>query len=90
MRGEARVGEKMEQAKSLSCTEAVREFFAYLDRALAGESVEALEAHLKSCLDCCDRLNFSRTLDDFVKARLGEAPLPERIEEKIRRVIGTT
>jgi anti-sigma factor (TIGR02949 family) len=77
----------MEQAKSLSCAEAVREFFAYLDRALEGESFEALEAHLRGCLDCCDRLNFSRTLDDFVKARLGEAQLPAAIEEKIRRVL---
>jgi hypothetical protein len=73
----------------LSCADAVREFFAYLDRALEGESLEALEAHLRSCLDCCDRLNFSRTLDDFVKARLGEAPLPGKIEERIRRVLGT-
>jgi anti-sigma factor RsiW len=47
--------------------------------------VEALEAHLEACLDCCERLAFSRKLDAFVKQRLGEAPLPEGIEERLRR-----
>lgn len=73
--------------KSLTCEEAVRQFFAYLDRALAGEPLEVLQQHLDQCLDCCDRLQFSRKLDDFVKGRLGEAPLPEGIEEKIRRTL---
>jgi len=72
----------------LSCEEAVRQFFAYLDRALAGESLEALESHLEACLDCCDRLQFSRKLDSFVKDRLGDTPLPDGIEQRIRRAIG--
>lgn len=88
VRQAARAGEDVENVKPLSCDEAVRQFFAYLDRALAGESLEALEAHLEACLDCCDRLGFSRTLEEFVKRRLGEAPLPEGIQEKIRRAIG--
>ncbi len=75
----------MEAARSLKCDEAVRRFFAYLDRALAGEPLEALEAHLEACLDCCEKLEFSRKLDTFVKSRLGDEPLPEGIEERIRR-----
>ncbi len=78
----------MEQKKPLSCAEAVREFFAYLDRALEGEALESLEAHLQACLDCCDRLSFSRSFDDFVKTRVGDAPLPEGMEKRIRRAIG--
>ncbi len=72
----------------LSCEDAVRQFFAYLDRALAGESLQALESHLEACLDCCDRLQFSRKLDSFVKDRLGDTPLPDGIEQRIRRAIG--
>ena len=76
----------MEDAKRpLSCDEAVKQFFAYLDRALSGEPTEALEAHLEDCLDCCERLEFSRKVDAFVKDRLGDAPLPDGIEERIRR-----
>jgi anti-sigma factor (TIGR02949 family) len=63
----------------------VQQFFAYLDGALAGGDQENLEAHLEACLDCCQRLDFSRKLDDFVRDRLGDQPLPEGIEERIRR-----
>jgi anti-sigma factor (TIGR02949 family) len=71
----------------MSCEDAVRRFFAYLDRALSGEDIEALEAHLEACLDCCDRLQFSRRLDAFVRARLGKAPLPPGIEERVRKAL---
>jgi anti-sigma factor (TIGR02949 family) len=71
--------------RPLSCDEAVKQFFAYLDRALSGEPMEALEAHVEACLDCCERLEFSRKVDTFVKDRLGDAPLPDGIEERIRR-----
>ena len=80
------IGEDMENRK-LSCEQAVQQFFAYLDRALRGESLEALEAHLESCLDCCDKLEFSRKLDAAVKDRLAGGPLPEGIEERIRRAL---
>ena len=84
---EARAGEDMESRK-LTCDQAVEQFFAYLDRALEGEALEALEAHLEACLDCCEKLDFSRKLDRAVKARLEEGPLPEGLEAKIRRVLG--
>jgi len=73
--------------RTLSCDEASRDFFAYLDRALSGEPMEAFEAHLEACLDCCERLEFSRTVDTFVKSRLGDAPLPEGIAARIRRLV---
>lgn len=68
----------------ITCEQAVSLFFAYLDRGLAGESLEALERHLDDCLACCDRLAFSRHLDAFVKARLGDAPLPKSLEARLR------
>ena len=72
---------------AMSCEDAQRRFFAYLDRALAGEDVEALEAHIEACLDCCDRLGFGRRFDSFVRSRLGEAALPPGIEERVRRTL---
>ena len=72
----------------MSCDDAFRAFFSYLDGACAGEQLEALEAHIAACLDCCDRLEFSRRLDTFVKARMGQAPLPSGAEERIRRALG--
>ena len=69
----------------ITCAEATRQFFAYLDRALEGAPLEAVEKHLEHCLDCCDRLEFSRRLDAFMRARLAEAPLPEGLEARLRQ-----
>jgi anti-sigma factor (TIGR02949 family) len=77
----------MDATKRMSCEEAIRQFFAYLDRALAGDVLESLETHLDACLDCCDRLQFSRQLDTFVKGRVGDSPLPDGFEERLRRGI---
>jgi anti-sigma factor (TIGR02949 family) len=76
----------MENQK-LTCEDAVKQFFAYVDRALKGESVDRLEAHLEECLACCDKLEFSRRLDAIVKDRLGEPSLPDGIEDRIRRIL---
>lgn len=73
--------------RKLSCSQAVQRFFAYLDRALEDEALADLEAHLETCLDCCEKLEFSRRLDAAVKARLAAAPLPEGIEARIRRAL---
>jgi mycothiol system anti-sigma-R factor len=77
----------MGKTERLTCSDAVRQFFAYLDGALAGGPLEAIEEHLDACLDCCQKLDFSRKLDTFVKDRMGEESLPEGIEERIRRRI---
>jgi len=69
----------------MMCEEAVGQFFAYLDRALEGEPLDTFEKHLQECLDCCDRLQFSRRVDAFVRARLDETPLPEGIEARLRQ-----
>jgi anti-sigma factor (TIGR02949 family) len=68
----------------MSCEEAIRQFFAYLDHALSGEPLEALEAHLQDCLDCCDRLQFNRRLDSAVKARLADGGVPAGVEDRLR------
>jgi anti-sigma factor (TIGR02949 family) len=74
----------MDAKKNLSCEEAVRAFFGYLDRALSGEPLDALERHLRDCLDCCERLEFSRQVDRLVKARLVDGVVPDGVEERLR------
>ena len=71
----------------LTCEQAVKQFFAYLDRALSGEEFANLEAHLEACLDCCDKLAFSRQLDDFVKHHLPDNPVPATLEARVRRAL---
>jgi anti-sigma factor (TIGR02949 family) len=72
---------------TLSCEQAVRLFFAYLDRALSGEPLEDVEAHIETCLSCCDKLAFSRQLDEFIRIRCVEIPVPEDLESRVRRAL---
>lgn len=71
--------------RHITCEEAVRRLSSYLDRALSGETLQQLEEHLQVCLDCCDKLQFSRQLDTLVKGRIRDVQLPEGIEDRIRR-----
>lgn len=73
--------------KPMTCEEAMQRLFAYLDRALSGEPLEDFEVHLKECLACCDKLAFSRQLDDFVKGRLPETSVPPRLQDRIRNAL---
>jgi anti-sigma factor (TIGR02949 family) len=75
---------------TLTCEQAVKQFFAYLDRALSGEDVENLESHLAACLDCCDKLAFSRELDEFIKRHLPDHPVPPALEARVRRALERT
>jgi anti-sigma factor (TIGR02949 family) len=77
----------MEAMQRMTCAEALRQLAAYLDRALTGEDLEALELHLQKCVDCCDKLDFSRKLDAFVKTRLPEGELPPDVEWRIRKAL---
>jgi len=79
----------MDRTEELTCEEALRRLTAYLDDALSGHDLEALEIHVDACLDCCEKLEFARKLDQIVKARLGDETLPEGIEQRIRRSLGT-
>jgi hypothetical protein len=72
---------------NLKCEEAVRQFFTYLDHSLAGEPLETLEEHLRECLDCCERLEFSRQLDGVVKARLEAGIVPAGVEDRLRKCL---
>ena len=73
--------------KPIACSEAMQQFFAYLDRVLSGESLEALEAHLEKCLACCDQLEFTRKLDAFVKESVRHTSMPLGLEERLKSAL---
>lgn len=73
--------------KPITCSEAMQQFFAYLDRVLSGEPLEALEAHLEECLACCDQLQFTRKLDAFVKERVRSISMPPALEERLKSAL---
>src|SRR5262249_31654880 len=84
MRETSGMGEGVDAMTRMSCEEAVRQFFAYLDRALSGEPLEALEAHLQDCVGCCGGLRFGRRREGALKARLAAGSVPEGVEDRVR------
>ncbi len=71
----------------LTCDQVMKQFFAYLDRALSGEPLDQIEEHLEECLSCCDKLAFGRQVDAFVKARVPEGRVPEGFEGRVRQAL---
>ena len=73
---------------TLTCEQAFLRFFGYLDRALQGEELENLEAHLESCLSCCDKLAFSKKIDEFIKSRLPDQAVPDGLATRVKAALG--
>jgi hypothetical protein len=42
---------------------------------------------LRECLDCCEKLEFSRKVDSFVKARLETGTVPAGLEDRLRKCL---
>jgi mycothiol system anti-sigma-R factor len=50
----------------ISCSEAVKQLWDYLDGAVEGPQREALEEHLGVCRKCCGEVEFAEELRAFL------------------------
>lgn len=50
----------------LSCKDAVRQLWEYLDGSVAEEDRNAIEAHLSVCKRCCGEVEFAEELRGFL------------------------
>lgn len=50
----------------ISCTDAVRQLWEYLDDALAPSDRKAIEEHLDVCRRCCGEVEFADELRGFL------------------------
>ena len=63
----------------ISCDEAVRQLWDYLDRTLAPADLVAVEGHLAFCRRCCGEAEFARELRSFLaSSAAGEVPADVR------------
>lgn len=79
---------KMNDTSDISCGDALKRLFDYLDRELDDHAHGEMERHLHRCRACFSRLEFEKRL----KARLREtarddtpAQLQERIQQLLRK-----
>jgi anti-sigma factor (TIGR02949 family) len=64
----------------ISCDEAVRQLWDYLDRTLSPADLVAVEGHLAFCRRCCGEFEFARELRSFLASHAaGEVPPDVRV-----------
>jgi len=66
----------------ISCAEAVRELWNYLDGLVDESERAAVEAHLSVCRRCCGELEFAEELRGFL-ARHADAELPPDVRARL-------
>lgn len=76
----------MAKPTPITCEEALRQLYAYLDRELDGHAHRAIEHHLRVCRACFSRAEFERRLKERVRATR-RAGVPAHLEARLRRVM---
>lgn len=69
----------------ITCAEAVRQLWAYLDGAIDEPEREKVEEHLAFCRRCCGELEFSKEL-----ARFMAQPVADELPPDVRRRLSAT
>jgi len=66
----------------ITCAEAVRQLWAYLDGVVDEPSREAIEEHLSFCRRCCGEVEFAEELRSFLAAQAAEE-LPDDVRARL-------
>jgi mycothiol system anti-sigma-R factor len=66
----------------ITCAEAVKQLWAYLDGALAEEDRAAIDEHLSFCRRCCGEVEFAEELRGFL-ARGAAEEIPEEVRTRL-------
>jgi len=71
---------------TITCSEAVRQLWDYLDNAISAEDQERVEKHLSFCRTCCGELEFAKELRGFLAS--GEAQeIPPDVKARLERFV---
>ncbi len=78
----------MSNNTDISCEEALRRLFAYLDRELDAHAHDEMERHISRCRGCFSRVEFEKRLQERLRETGREetpAQLKARIGELLRK-----
>jgi mycothiol system anti-sigma-R factor len=70
----------------ITCADAVRQLWDYLDGVVDESDRGAIEEHLSFCRRCCGELDFAEELRRFL-ARPGEGELPEDVRTRLQATL---
>jgi mycothiol system anti-sigma-R factor len=66
----------------ITCAEAVKQLWEYLDGVLADENRAAIEEHLSFCRRCCGEVEFAEELRGFL-ARQAAEEVPADVRKRL-------
>ncbi|MBA2461423.1 MAG: zf-HC2 domain-containing protein [Actinobacteria bacterium] len=66
----------------ITCAEAVRQLWVYLDGVVDESQREAIDEHLSFCRRCCGEVEFAEELRGFLAAQSAEE-LPDDVRERL-------
>jgi len=66
----------------ITCAEAVRQLWAYLDGIVDESHREEIEEHLAFCRRCCGEVEFAEELRDFLAAQAAE-DIPDDVRARL-------
>jgi anti-sigma factor (TIGR02949 family) len=69
----------------ISCSNAVRQLWEYLDRGLSEDDHRVLERHLSFCVQCCGELEFARALQQLLRSAVPD--VPEDVRARLDRFV---
>ena len=70
----------------ISCTEAVRQLWAYLDATVDEHDRALIDEHLGRCRRCCGELEFAEELRRFL-ARHGGEDIPDDVLRRLSQTL---
>lgn len=75
----------MTKPTPITCDEALRQLYAYLDHELDSRAHKAIEHHLRVCRACFSRAEFERRLKERLRATRG-AKVSADLQARLRKV----
>ena len=72
----------------ISCSQAVRDLWDYVEGEVEGTQRQALEEHLRVCQRCCGEVEFAQELRAFL-ATNGEDSLPDDVRTRLNSFLDT-
>jgi mycothiol system anti-sigma-R factor len=70
----------------ISCTDAVRQLWEYLDGTVGEADRQALEEHLSRCRRCCAELEFAEEMQGFLADRARE-DIPDDVMARLNATL---